>query len=83
MRIWDINPGYLSRDLLLAEHRILHETVTLVTARKSVYGSQESMRWRGFGWADLLSSLPLVTRLKRMVKPRVVAGGLWRTRSSS
>ena len=51
MRIWDINPGYLSRDLLLAEHRILHETVTLVTARKSVYGSQESMRWSGFGWA--------------------------------
>ena len=51
MRIWDINPGYLSRDLLLAEHRLLHETVVLVTRRKPAHGSQESMRWSGFGWA--------------------------------
>jgi hypothetical protein len=52
MRIWDINPGYLNTDLLLSEHRILHETVSILTARKpGTINSQETSRWFGFGWA--------------------------------
>jgi hypothetical protein len=52
MRIWDIDPGYLNTDLLLSEHRILHETVAILTARKpGMINSQETSRWFGFGWA--------------------------------
>ena len=52
MRIWDIDPGYLNTDLLLSEHRILHETVAVLTARKpGMINSQETSRWFGFGWA--------------------------------
>jgi hypothetical protein len=52
MRIWDINPGYLNTDLLLSEHRILHETVATLAARKpGMINSQETSRWYGFGWA--------------------------------
>lgn len=52
MRIWDIDPGYLNTDLLLSEHRILHETVAILTARKpGMINSQETSRWSGFGWA--------------------------------
>ncbi|MGD9391945.1 MAG: pyrimidine dimer DNA glycosylase/endonuclease V [Chromatiales bacterium] len=52
MRIWDINPGYLNTDLLLSEHRILHDTVAILTARKpGMINSQETSRWFGFGWA--------------------------------
>jgi hypothetical protein len=52
MRIWDIDPGFLNTDLLLSEHRILHETVAILTARKpGMINSQETSRWFGFGWA--------------------------------
>jgi len=52
MRIWDINPGYLNTGLLQSEHRILHETVAILTARKpGMINSQETSRWFGFGWA--------------------------------
>jgi len=52
MRIWDIDPGYLNTELLLSEHRILHETVAILTARKpGMINSQETSRWFGFGWA--------------------------------
>jgi hypothetical protein len=52
MRIWDIDPGYLNTELLLSEHRILHETVAILTARKpGMINSQETSRWYGFGWA--------------------------------
>ena len=52
MRIWDIDPGYLNTDLLQSEHRILHETVAILTARKpGMINSQETSRWFGFGWA--------------------------------
>ena len=52
MRIWDIDPGYLNTGLLQSEHRILHETVAILTARKpGMINSQETSRWFGFGWA--------------------------------
>lgn len=52
MRIWDIDPGYLNTDQLLSEHRILHETVAVLTARRpGMINSQETSRWFGFGWA--------------------------------
>jgi hypothetical protein len=38
--------------LLLSEHRILHDTVAILTARKpGMINSQETSRWFGFGWA--------------------------------
>lgn len=52
MRIWDIDPGYLNTELLHSEHRILHETVAILTARKpGTINSLETSRWYGFGWA--------------------------------
>jgi hypothetical protein len=52
MRIWDIDPGYLSRQSLLGEHSELHGIVSIVTNRKKGYCRHpETMRWINHGWA--------------------------------
>lgn len=52
MRIWDIHPGYLDRQRLLAEHRELHGVVAVTTRALAGYAAHpETKRWRGFGWA--------------------------------
>ena len=52
MRIWDIDPGYLSRQSLLGEHRELHGIVSIIVNRKRGYARHpETRRWVGRGWA--------------------------------
>jgi hypothetical protein len=52
MRIWDINPGYLNRQSLLAEHRELHGIVSIIRHNKKGYSKHpETLRWIGYGWA--------------------------------
>lgn len=47
MRIWDIDPGYLNRGSLLAEHRELHALYNVVTGDKGGFESHEELkRWR-------------------------------------
>jgi hypothetical protein len=48
MRIWDIAPGYLSRQRLLGEHRELHGLVSVLIHGKSGYARHpETLRWVG------------------------------------
>jgi hypothetical protein len=48
MRIWDIAPGYLSRQRLLGEHRELHGLVSILAHGKSGYARHpETLRWVG------------------------------------
>lgn len=52
MRIWDVHPGYLSRQSLLGEHRELHGIVSILVNRKKGYARHpETVRWIGHGWA--------------------------------
>ena len=52
MSIRDIDPGYLDRQGLLAEHRELHGIVTvLARGNKGYAGRPEISRWSGYGWA--------------------------------
>ena len=52
MRIWDVHPGYLDRQRLLAEHRELHGIVSTIHKGLSGYALHpETRRWRGCGWA--------------------------------
>ncbi len=52
MRIWDVSPGYLSRQHLLGEHRELHGIVSIITNRKTGYARHpETLRWAEYGWA--------------------------------
>ena len=52
MSIRDIDPGYLDRQGLLAEHRELHGIVTvLARGNKGNAGRPEISRWSGYGWA--------------------------------
>lgn len=63
MRIWDVHPGYLSRDGLLGEHALLHAIAAMLrrgeppsatsrrTRRRHMAGNPEVARWRGYGWA--------------------------------
>ncbi len=49
MRIWDIDPGYLSRGHLLAEHRELHALVAVLDRDLPGFENQpELARWRAF-----------------------------------
>jgi hypothetical protein len=46
MRIWDINPGYLNRQSLLAEHREIHAIFSIITKGKKGYSRHpETLRW--------------------------------------
>jgi len=48
MRIWDINPGYLNRQSLLAEHRELHGIIAIIVHCKKGYSRHpETIRWVG------------------------------------
>ena len=48
MRIWDVSPGYLSRQSLLGEHRELHGLVNiLVNGKKGYSRHPETLRWMG------------------------------------
>ncbi len=49
MRIWDIDPGYLGRGHLLAEHRELHALVAVMDRALPGFENQpELVRWRYF-----------------------------------
>ncbi|OGR46978.1 MAG: pyrimidine dimer DNA glycosylase [Elusimicrobia bacterium GWC2_51_8] len=50
MRIWDVNPKYLCRQHLLAEHRELHGLWNILTKHKCRGGYSrhpETLRWVG------------------------------------
>lgn len=50
MRVWDINPKYLCRKHLLAEHRELHGLWNILTKHKGRGGYSrhpETLRWVG------------------------------------
>ena len=50
MRVWDINPKYLCRNHLLAEHRELHGLWNILTKHKGKGGYSrhpETLRWVG------------------------------------
>ena len=52
MRIWDVHPGYLDRQRLLAEHRELHGVVAVTTRGLNGFAAHpETRRWDGLGWA--------------------------------
>lgn len=49
MRIWDLDPGYLSRGHLLAEHRELHALMAMMDRDLPGFENQpELARWRAF-----------------------------------
>lgn len=53
MRVWDVHPGYLSRQSLLGEHREIHAIFSVVMNRKAGYARHpETLRWK-----DALGSL--------------------------
>jgi hypothetical protein len=52
MRVWDISPGYLSRDSLINEHREVHDLASFLVNRKAAHAVlPEVLRWVGRGWA--------------------------------
>lgn len=52
MRIWDVDPGYLSRQRLLGEHRELHGMASIIAHNKKGYSRHpETLRWHCYGWA--------------------------------
>lgn len=47
MRVWDIHPGFLSRQSLLGEHREIHAIHIIVSRQKKGYSRHpETLRWR-------------------------------------
>lgn len=48
MRVWDVSPGYLNRQSLLAEHRELHGLHSILVHDKKGYSRHpETLRWVG------------------------------------
>lgn len=48
MRVWDIHPGYLSRQRLLGEHREIHALCSIIVNGKTGYSHHpETLRWIG------------------------------------
>src|SRR5665648_342146 len=48
MRVWDISPGYLSRQSLLGEHREVHALLVILSEGRAGYANHpETRRWRG------------------------------------
>ncbi len=48
MRVWDIHPGYLSRNSLMGQHAEIHALLSVVSCCKKGYGSHpETLRWKG------------------------------------
>ncbi len=47
MRVWDIHPGYLSRESLLGQHVEIHSVFSVITGHKKGYARHpETLRWR-------------------------------------
>ena len=47
MRVWDIHPGYLSRQSLLGQHVEIHAIFSVITGGKEGYSHHpETIRWR-------------------------------------
>ena len=47
MRVWDIHPGYLSRQSLLGQHVEIHAIFSVIRGGKEGYANHpETMRWR-------------------------------------
>ena len=68
MRIWDINPKYLCRKHLLAEHRELHGLWNILTKHKGKGGYSrhpETLRWVGKQKALYLRHEALVKEFSR------------------
>jgi hypothetical protein len=68
MRIWDINPKYLCRKHLLAEHRELHGLWNILTKHKSKGGYSrhpETLRWVGKQNALYLRHQELIKEFSR------------------
>jgi hypothetical protein len=73
VRIWDVSPGYLSRQRLLGEHRELHAIYAIVSERKTGYARHpETLRWR-----DSLGGL--VARHAQLVAEMQLRGYMDRT----
>ena len=48
MRVWDIHPGYLSRNSLLGQHAEIHALFSVIKDCRKGYGSHpETLRWKG------------------------------------
>jgi len=46
VRVWDIHPGYLSRQNLLGQHAEIHALYSVITGRKKGYAAHpETVRW--------------------------------------
>lgn len=48
MRVWDLHPGYLSRNSLLGQHAEIHALLSVLEGSKKGYRSHpETLRWKG------------------------------------
>lgn len=48
MRVWDLHPGYLSRNSLLGQHAEIHALLSVLKGSKKGYRSHpETLRWKG------------------------------------
>ena len=48
MRVWDIHPGYLSRQSLLGQHAEIHAIYNIIKENKKGYSFHpETLRWKG------------------------------------
>jgi hypothetical protein len=47
VRVWDVSPGYLSRQRLLGEHREVHALYVVLTQERAGYSRHpETLRWK-------------------------------------
>ncbi|RQD77225.1 MAG: DUF1722 domain-containing protein [Candidatus Syntrophonatronum acetioxidans] len=48
MRVWDVHPGYLTRNSLLGQHAEIHALFNVIKDCKKGYGAHpETLRWKG------------------------------------
>ena len=48
MRVWDVHPGYLSRQSLLGQHAEIHGVYSVISNQKTGYSNHpETRRWKG------------------------------------
>lgn len=68
MRVWDIHPGYLSRQSLLGEHSEIHALYIIITKNKKGFSRHpETQRWRN-------NLNRLVLRHNLLVKEIIIRG---------
>ena len=85
MRVWDVSPGYLSRQRLLGEHRELHGLYVILTESRDGYSRHpETLRWAGAvtGLAWRHAQLVAEMRLRGYTDRTPLAcasGGTWPT----